>query len=115
VLLLLLARGGYDSTDTFNLEAARYLRRSQWSATTDMLKLLAQHPEPLARTLAYVRLDPKDDEQRKILQARISAEKDKGLLKMVMAKLSSDLPSGAPAATPAADQQPPPAAPPKGK
>jgi len=120
VLLLLLARGGYDSTDTFNLEAARYLRRSQWRATTDMLKLLAQHPEPLARTLAYVRLDPKDDQQRKILQDRISAEKDKGLLKMVMAKLSSDLPSAttaAPAVAPASAQpatQPSPAAP-KGK
>ncbi len=93
VLLVLLARGGYDSTDTFNLEAARYLRRHQWSATTDMLQLLAQHPEPLARTLAYTKLDPKDDAQKKILQDRISAEKDKGLLKMVMGRLSVDTPA----------------------
>lgn len=92
VLLLLLARSGYDSTDTFNLEAARYLRRNQWTATTEMLKLLAQHPEPLARTLAYTRLDPRDDAQKKILQERISAEKDQGLLKMVMGRLSVDMP-----------------------
>ena len=92
ILLLLLARSGYDSTDTFNLEAARYLRRNQWTATTEMLKLLAQHPEPLARTLAYTRLDPRDDAQKKILQERISAEKDQGLLKMVMGRLSVDMP-----------------------
>ena len=97
-LLILLARSGYDSTDTFNLEASRYLRRTQWSATTEMLQLLAQHPEPLARTLAYSRLDPKIDAQKKILQDRISAEKDQGLLKMVMGKLSADLPP-APSAT----------------
>ncbi len=105
VLLILLARSGYDSSDTFNLEAARYLRRTQWSATTEMLQLLAQHPEPLARTLAYAKLDPKIDGQKKILQERISAEKDKGLLKMVMGKLSAELPPSSPS-TPAAPKAP---------
>lgn len=95
VLLILLARSAYDSTDTFNLEAARYLRRTQWSATTEMLQLMAQHPEPLARTLAYSRLDPKIDAQKKILQDRISTEKDAGLLKMVTGKLSVELKSSA--------------------
>ena len=105
VLLILLARSGYDSTDTFNLEAARYLRRTKWSATPEMLQLLAQHPEPLARTLAYSRLDPKDDAQRKVLQERISAEKDQGLLKMVMGKLSAELPQRAATPLPSAAPQ----------
>ena len=105
VLLILLARTGYDSSDTFNLEAARYLRRAQWTATTEMLQILAQHPEPLARTLAYAKLDPKVDAQKKILQERISAEKDQGLLKMVMGKLSAELPP-APRSSPAALQTP---------
>lgn len=107
VLLLLLARSGYDTSDTFNLEAARYLRRTQWNATADELRLMAQHPEPLARTLAYARLDPKDDTQKKILQERVSTERDKGLLKMVTAKLSADL--SAPPPLPAVQASPAPA------
>lgn len=106
VLLILLARSDYDSSDTFNLEAARYLRRAQWTATTEMLQILAQHPEPLARTLAYAKLDPKVDGEKKILQERISAEKDQGLLKMVMGKLSAELPP-APRAVPTPPTQTP--------
>ena len=88
VLLLLLARSAQDSSDIFNLEAARYLRHNEWVGSIEILELLAQHQEPLARTLAYARLDPRDSAQKKILQARISKEKDAALLKMVMGKLS---------------------------
>ncbi len=88
VLLLLLARSAQDSSDIFNLEAARYLRHNEWVGSIEILELLAQHPEPLARTLAYARLDPRDSTQKKILQGRISKEKDAALLKMVMGKLS---------------------------
>ncbi len=105
VLLLLLARNSYDSSDVFNLQAARYLRRTQWKPSADVLRLLAEHPEPLARSLAYARLDPKEDAQRKILQERVSSEKDAGLLKMVTSKLSSSLPP-LPAKSPGVEVRP---------
>jgi hypothetical protein len=88
VLLVLLARSGKDSTDHFNLEAARYLRKNaEWSASTEMLQILAHHPEPLARSLAYARLSARVPEQKKILQQRLSEEGDKGLSNRIMEKL----------------------------
>lgn len=97
VLLVLLARSDKDSTDHFNLEAARYLRKNgEWTATTEMLQILAHHPEPLARSLAYARLSTRDPAQRKILQQRLSEEGDKGLAHRVMEKLefASSAPAG---------------------
>ncbi len=88
VLLVLLARSSKDSSDLFNLEAARYLRKNNsWTATTEMLQLLAHHPEPLARSLAYARLSARDPSQKKILQQRLSEEGDQGLLKSITSKL----------------------------
>lgn len=88
VLLVLLARSEKDSTDHFNLEASRYLRKnSEWNASTEMLQILAHHPEPLARSLAYARLSPRVPEQKKILQQRLSEEGDKGLSNRIMEKL----------------------------
>lgn len=88
VLLVLLARSEKDSTDHFNLEAARYLRKnSEWNASTEMLQILAHHPEPLARSLAYARLSARVPEQKKILQQRLSEEGDKGLSNRIMEKL----------------------------
>ncbi len=96
VLLVLLGRSGFDGNDLFNLEAARYLKKNSWQSNTEILKLLVQHPEPLARTLAYAKLDPNNPEQRVILQERVSAEKDKSLLKLVTTKLSPGTPQSAP-------------------
>ena len=88
ILLVLLARSDKDSTDHFNLEAARYLRKNgEWKATTEMLQILAHHPEPLARSLAYARLSTRDPAQKKILQQRLSEEGDKGLGHRIMEKL----------------------------
>lgn len=88
VLLVLLARSDKDSTDLFNLEAARYLRKNgEWTATTEMLQILAHHPEPLARSLAYARLSTRDPAQKKILQQRLSEEGDKALAHRIMEKL----------------------------
>ncbi len=88
-LLILIARAGLNDKDLFNLEAARYLKKQpSWSASPDMLRLLAVHPEPLARSLAYAKLDPSDAEQKKILQDRVSSEKDPALLKLVTTKLA---------------------------
>lgn len=88
VVLILVARSNTDSSDIFNLEAARYLRRAEWKAPVELLKLLAVHPEPLARVLAYGKLDPNDPAQREILKKRLSIEKDEGCVKALMAKLS---------------------------
>lgn len=94
ILLVLLARSDKDSTDHFNLEAARYLRKnSEWKATTEMLQILAHHPEPLARSLAYARLSTGDQAQKKILQQRLSEEGDKGLAHRIMEKLEFSSPS----------------------
>lgn len=88
VVLILAARAYADSSDIYNLEAARYLRRTEWSAPLELLRLLASHPEPLARVLAYGKLDPNVPEQREILKQRLSGEKDAGCLKALTAKLS---------------------------
>ena len=100
VLLVLLARSEKDSSDLFNLEAARYLRKNNgWTATTEMLQLLSHHPEPLARSLAYARLTARDPAQKKILQQRLSEEADPALLKSITSKLNppnNPLPIGTP-------------------
>jgi hypothetical protein len=88
VLLLLLSRGNFDSEDVFNFEAARFLRKTEWQCPVDLLRLLAAHPEPLARSLAYSRLDPKDPAQLSILQQRSSVEKDNGLKESIQTRLN---------------------------
>ncbi len=89
VLLILLSRSNSDASDVFNLEAARYLRKSTWAAGLDVLKLLSRHPEPLARVLAYGRLDPSLDEQRSVLLERQRVEKDPSCLKILKERLST--------------------------
>lgn len=88
VVLLLLARSHADSSDIFNLEAARYLRRSTWQAPLPLLELLVNHPEPLARVLAYGKLNAGVPEERALLKKRLSVERDEGCLKAIMSKLS---------------------------
>lgn len=88
IVLLLVARSHVDSADLFNLEAARYLRRNSWRAPFALLELLASHPEPLARVLAYGKLNVAAPAERELLKKRLSLEKDEGCLKALMAKLS---------------------------
>ncbi len=88
VVLLLVARSHADSADLFNLEAARYLRRNTWRAPLSLLEMLANHPEPLARVLAYGKLNVGVTAERDLLKKRLSLEKDEGCLKALMAKLS---------------------------
>jgi hypothetical protein len=87
VLLLLLARASADSTDLFNLEATRYLKRSQFNSNLDVLKLLAVHPEPLARVLAYTKLDPNDQAQRSVLLERKLHEKEPACLTVLEGRI----------------------------
>jgi hypothetical protein len=87
VLLILLARSAADSADAFNLDAARYLRRTTWKAPLDSLALLADHPEPLARVLAYGRLDPTKGDERAVLTRREKKESDPVCLKVLRDRL----------------------------
>ncbi len=89
VLLILLARASADSTDVFNLEAARYLRKNTWKASLDVLSLLADHPEPLARVLAYGRLDPTKGDERAVLSRREKKETDSTCLKALRERLAA--------------------------
>lgn len=89
VLLILLARASADSADVFNLEAARYLRKNQWRASLDVLTLLADHPEPLARVLAYGRLDPTKGDERAVLSRREKKESDPMCLKALRDRLTA--------------------------
>lgn len=107
VLLVLMARADKDSTDLFNLEAARYLRKkNSFTTTTEMLQILAHHPEPLARSIAYARLSARDPAQRKILQQRVSEEVDPALLKSITGKLSVAREAVQPQPTPGAPMPP---------
>ena len=107
VLLLLLSRSNLTSEDIFNLEAASFLRKVEWSATTDMLKLLASHPEPLARSLAYSRLDSTNPPEMSILQERLKIESDANLKRSIELRVGGAQKLGQPDAAPAAPQQAP--------
>lgn len=87
VLLLLLARTEVQDNDVFNLEAARYLRKAPWKAPKEIVSLLAAHPEPLARAIAYARLDPSKEDERQVLSSRASVESDPGCRKVLEERL----------------------------
>ena len=87
VAILLAARANYDPQDRFNLEFARYLRQNEWKAPLPILEVLAAHPEPLARSLAYAKLDATDPVQAKILQSRLAKEDDAPLKEMLATRL----------------------------
>ena len=96
VLLLLLSRSNLSNEDIFNLEAASFLRKVEWSATTDMLTLLAGHPEPLARSLAYARLDSTNPAEMRILQERLKLETDPNLKRSVELRVGGVVKKGEP-------------------
>lgn len=87
VLELLLARNDVAGVDAFDVEAARYLNRSVWQVSDAVLAQLANHTEPLARALAYSKLDPQVSTQRKILDQRINSEQNPRLKEQLRQKL----------------------------
>ncbi len=87
VVLILLARAHADSTDLLNLEAARYLRKNEWRSSLDILQLMARHPEPLARSMAYSKLNPQTPSERAVLQDSLTREKDSALRRVVQLRL----------------------------
>lgn len=74
VLAILLSRNAVQKLDVFNVEAARYLASNEWSASIDELRRLSVHPEALARTLAYAKLNPAVPEEMAILSNMAKVE-----------------------------------------
>lgn len=74
VLRLLLARSNITGIDPLNFQAATYLKRTQWEATLNELTTLSQHPEGLARALAYSKLDPANPNEREVLREALKKE-----------------------------------------
>ncbi len=87
VLLALVARNKVSGGDVFNLEAARYVRKLTWDSSVEVLTLLSTHPEPLARMLAYTKLNPLDKAQRKMLEDRLAIEEQEACKKFLISKL----------------------------
>lgn len=88
VLHLLIARSSLTEIDTFNVEAARYLKGRRWEFTLDEIEALTRHNEPLARALAYARLDVRDTAQRSILAKAVERELSVKLKEQITAKLN---------------------------
>jgi hypothetical protein len=89
VFLILLSRSRIAKPAPFDIEGARYLIDRQWQAATEELAELVRHPEPLARALAYSRLDPKRAADLKILKAQLSADSSERMRQQIKDKLQS--------------------------
>lgn len=89
VLKILIARQDIRGLDPFNVEAARYLKDKNWIASLTELKALSLHPEPLARTLAYSRLDPKVPDQAEVLRAMAKVEPNQRIRDQIQLKIES--------------------------
>ena len=88
VLALLLAAGASEGMDEFSAAAVHYLEPLEWSFTLDQMEELTQHGAPLARALAYTRLDPRDTAQRRILEAGAAREPRPRLREQVLQKIA---------------------------
>ncbi len=87
VLDILLARNSKETSDFFNLQAARYLADKNWTADFSKLKALAFHYEQVARALAYARLDPNKKEQLLFLRKMSNLESVNSIRKGILNKL----------------------------
>ena len=59
-----------------------------WEVSVAELEALVSHPEPLARALAYSRLDPKVPEEARILRDRARKEPSEKIRAELLKKLS---------------------------
>jgi hypothetical protein len=103
VVLILLARAHADSSDVLNLEAARYLRKNEWRSSLDILQLMVRHPEPLARSMAYSKLNPQTPVERSLLQESLAKEKDAPLKRAIELRLGVSQQGGGVETTSAVD------------
>jgi hypothetical protein len=74
VLEFLFATASKKSFDASSIQLANYLARKDFDLTESQLPLLLSHPEPLARILAFPRLDPNRELDRKILETWLKTE-----------------------------------------
>lgn len=87
VVALLVATSKNPQLAVFSIDGARYLTEKNWQATLDQLRTLSGHSEPLARALAYSRLDPAVPEEAQVLQAATKREQVPRLKQELLQKL----------------------------
>ncbi len=77
--------------EIFNLEAGRYLKRTEWSATRAQLRVLVFHPEPIIRALAYSKLQPANQDDMTLLKKALAVEQDPKLRESLREKVENRL------------------------
>ncbi|RMD87486.1 MAG: hypothetical protein D6808_01330 [Candidatus Dadabacteria bacterium] len=83
VLKIVLIRKTAPKDDPFNFQAARYLSNTAWKASYENLKMMAIHPEPLLRALAYSKLDPDNPAHLRFLKAMLPVEPSPAIKKSI--------------------------------
>lgn len=91
VLQFLLACRDQKSYEASFVQLANYLARSELEISINDIGLLLNHPEPLARALAFPRLDPSKIVERKILESWLHKESSPRLKEQIEAKLNSTI------------------------
>lgn len=84
---LLIVRSSIAPTDPFNVTAARYLSRNNWSGDLSQLKKLTMHSESLVRALAYSQLSVEKKEELQILKEMAKVEPDQRLRMQLQERL----------------------------
>jgi hypothetical protein len=89
VVDLLINTKAEGSLESLHLEAARYLARhiNELNLSLSQLGLLASHPEPLARALAYRKLRPSVPEERAILENSNTVEPSERMRQQIAERL----------------------------
>ncbi len=88
VLALLVIRRNVVKDDTFNFEAARYVAQRQLRVPFETIKVLAGHPEALARAFAVSQLDTNKAEQRALLQNMATVEPNENIRELIKGRLA---------------------------
>lgn len=87
MLYMLMTRSSMHALDPFNVSAARYLKNAEWKAGLEELKKLLLHPEPMARALAYSRLDAAKPDEAAVLKKMLTLEPHVRLKEEIKRKL----------------------------
>lgn len=87
VLNLLMVRNTRELSDFFNLQAARYLANKEWQADFGTLKQMSVHHEPVARALAYSKMDPTKREHLLFLRRMSNIEPSDTVRKGILEKV----------------------------
>ncbi len=88
VVRLIATRAQSGQMDGLSLQAARYLKEREWTATDSVLKQLSLHPETLVRALAFAKLDVANEQHLSILKEMASRDPDPRIKKEAQARIS---------------------------